>query len=377
MDALVALQDEGSKVLCVIRPEEWPELLDVRAALEARNLAWVTAAYFDYPVRGYLLRTAVTGPVAYLKGNLALKRIARDFSATHIHTANAAHVAAFWGAIRSLEMPLVYRAEDRPIRHNFFWRALWKFIVQRTTVFVANSWYIKRELASSGADESRITVLYAPPPRRTNPPPVKIPESSHQSGAIRFVYVGQIIPDKGVDVLIAAFQQIAQVNRDAHLLIAGRISDWSGDDWARALRDRTKLDLDYGNRVHFLGLVEDAPELIRRSHVHVAPSIKEEPYGLVVVEAKSTGRPSIIFRSGGMAELVEDGVDGAVVSEKSVAGLAAAMIPYATRPDLAELHGRAALASMDKLNFDSYSKSWREIYERAATEFHPRSPVQE
>ncbi len=88
-------------------------------------------------------------------------------------------------------------------------------------------------------------------------------------------------------------------------------------------------------------------------------------YGLVVVEAKSVGRPSIIYPSGGMAELVEDTVDGLVVPDKTVGGLARAMRSYAADPGLAAAHGLAAAESMTKLELGSFSRRWREIYDQA------------
>ena len=366
IEALAALRDEGCEVLCVIRPEEWPELLAIRKALETRALAWVTAPYIDYPVRGWIIHALIRNPGAYLKGNATLKRVARDFAPTHIHAFNPIHVAAFFGALRILPTPLVYRAGEKPIRHNAFWRAIWRFIVKRAAAFVADSEFIKAELISTGVDPGRVTVIHAPPPRRMNPPPLTIPERLDRPDVVRFVYVGQLTARKGVDRLVEAFGQVARSAPGAALLIAGRISDWSGDDWARALRDHARADPILAGRVEFLGVVEDAPELIRRCHVHVAPSVTEEGYGLVVVEAKSVGRPSIIFPSGGMAELVQDGVDGTVAPDKTVAGLARAMLAYAADPDLTARQGEAALASLDRLDLESFSSRWRAVYDLAS-----------
>jgi glycosyltransferase involved in cell wall biosynthesis len=362
--ALAALQSQGCEVLCVIRPEAWPELLELRAMLEAEGLAWATAPYIDYPLRGWLFRVAIHNPGAYLSGNAALKRIAREFGATHIHAFNPLYVASFYGALRALKIPMVYRAGDKPTRHNPFYRWIWRFIVGRAACFVADSHFIRRELEASGVPAERITVLYAPPPRRLDPPP--IPYSAAPGDGIRFAFVGQIVPEKGVDLLVAAFEQIAQTHPGCELLVAGRISEWAGDAWARALRDATAANTAIKDRVQFLGHVENAPGLIEACHVHVAPSVKEEPYGLVVVEAKSVGRPSIIFASGGMAELVEDGVDGAIVADRTADGLARAMQVYAASPDLARRQGANARASLAKLRLDLFASTWREVYDRAA-----------
>ncbi len=313
-----------------------------------------------------MLQVARHNVGAYPKGNIALKRIARAFAPTHIHAFNPLYVAAFHGALRSFDTPMVYRSGDAPVRHNFVWRALWRFVVARAAAFVPNSEYLRSQLIQAGVEPGRVTVIRAPPPRRYHPAPVEIPPAANAPDAFRFVYVGQLMARKGVHLLVDAFRSIASAHPNAQLLIAGPISEWSGDDWARDLRGRTNSDPLIGGRTHFLGLVEDAPELVRLCHVLVAPSVKEEPYGNVVVEAQSVGRPSIIFRSGGMTELVEDGVDGAIVDEKSAAGLAKAMLAYVARPDLAAAHGKAAGESMTKLGFDSFARRWREIYDRVA-----------
>jgi glycosyltransferase involved in cell wall biosynthesis len=365
--ALAALRSEGCDVLCVIRPETWPELLELRAMLEVEGLAWTTAPYIDYPLRGWLLRVATHNPGAYISGNAALKRIASNFGATHIHAFNPLYVASFYSALRALRLPIVYRAGDKPVRHNPFYRWIWRFIVDRTAHFVADSQFIRRELEKSGVPPERITVLYAPPPRRSG-----AVRDSHGDGlkdrdGVRFVFVGQVVADKGVDLLVAAFERLAGTYPECELLVAGRISDWAGDAWARDLRDRTAANAAVRDRVRFLGHVEDAPNLVERCHVHVAPSVKEEPYGLVVVEAKSAGRPSIIFASGGMAELVEDGVDGAVVTDRTVEGLARAMELYAATPDLAARQGVNARASLEKLRLDLFAATWRQVYENAVS----------
>jgi 1,4-alpha-glucan branching enzyme len=152
----------------------------------------------------------------------------------------------------------------------------------------------------------------------------------------------------------------------AHLVIAGRISeDWSGDGWARALRDDVARDRNLGRHVHFLGLVENVPDLMRQSHVHVCPSVWEEPYGLVAVEAKSAGIPSIIFPSGGLKELVEHGINGWVTRSKTADELSNVLEYYLLNPKIAEEQGRNALSSLDALQLDSFSERWLSIYRQA------------
>lgn len=57
----------------------------------------------------------------------------------------------------------------------------------------------------------------------------------------------------------------------------------------------------------------------------VVPSIWEEPYGLVAVEAASHGRPCVVFRSGGLSEIVNHEQTGLVVEAGNSRALADAL----------------------------------------------------
>jgi glycosyltransferase involved in cell wall biosynthesis len=190
----------------------------------------------------------------------------------------------------------------------------------------------------------------------------QIPETTRSDRAFRFVYAGQLTPEKGVDVLVEAFCRVCSKFDRAYLLLAGRISDWSGDDWARALRDHVRRDRNLRHRVHFLGWVKNVPDLMRQCHVHVCPSMWEEPYGLVAVEAKSVGVPSIVFPSGGLKELIAHGTNGWITESKTAGDLADALEYYLLNPGMAEEHGRNARTSLSALRLDSFSERWLSVY---------------
>ena len=71
------------------------------------------------------------------------------------------------------------------------------------------------------------------------------------------------------------------------------------------------------HRIHFQGYIDDPRILLSQADWHIAPSICEEAFGNVVLEAKQIGIPSVISKNGGLPELVEEGVDGFVLDEVS------------------------------------------------------------
>ena len=106
--------------------------------------------------------------------------------------------------------------------------------------------------------------------------------------------VSRLAPEKGVDVLIRA---MALVRRDALLLIAG---DGPQLESCRALAAALGL----GEQVRFLGLRDDVERVYAAADVVAVPSLWDEAFGLVVVEAMATGRPVVVTASGAMPELV-------------------------------------------------------------------------
>jgi glycosyltransferase involved in cell wall biosynthesis len=102
-----------------------------------------------------------------------------------------------------------------------------------------------------------------------------------------------------------------------------------------------------------------------RCQLTVAPTLAEEPLGNVVVEAKNAARPTIVFPSGGLPEMIEHGVDGYVCSDKSVDALEAAFRAYLIEPGKCEREGAAAKNSLQRLGVAQFTERWNAIYDHA------------
>ena len=106
------------------------------------------------------------------------------------------------------------------------------------------------------------------------------------------VFVGLLSHEKGVDVLIEAWERIRYP-----LAIIG---------------DGPLLDSFVSPNVHFAGFKdrEEVHKIMGKAKFLVMPSILYEGFPMVIVEAFSNGLPVICSRLGGMAEIVEDGITG-------------------------------------------------------------------
>lgn len=116
------------------------------------------------------------------------------------------------------------------------------------------------------------------------------------------LFVGRLSKEKGVEQLLDAWKRTDR--GEAKLVIAG-------DGPERAALEN-KIAAEKIGGVEFLGFVakEDQETLWKRAAFSVVPSIWQEPLGLVVLEAWERGRPVVVSDAGGLADTVEDGVDG-------------------------------------------------------------------
>ncbi len=145
---------------------------------------------------------------------------------------------------------------------------------------------------------------------------IRPPEREPEDNIILFV--GRLVYRKGLHVLVKALQRIK--GRDFKLYVVG------GGYMEIPARMLAKA---YGveDKVEFLGVVpEDVKiELYRRAKIVVVPSILNESFGIVALEAMAAGRPVIASRVGGLEDVVVNGETGILVEPGSEEQLAEAI----------------------------------------------------
>ncbi|MGI6307241.1 MAG: glycosyltransferase family 4 protein [Dethiobacteria bacterium] len=117
-------------------------------------------------------------------------------------------------------------------------------------------------------------------------------------------YVGRLVREKGVQVVLEALPTILSRLPRAKFVIAG-----TGPHEGH-LKNRTR-ELGLEGKVHFLGYISDEMrnELYNAAAVAVFPSLYE-PFGIVALEAMVTSTPVLVSAVGGLDEIVEHEVDG-------------------------------------------------------------------
>lgn len=128
-----------------------------------------------------------------------------------------------------------------------------------------------------------------------------------------FLFVGRLIYQKAVDVLIEAFSKAGS----GKLFIVGQGAD-------RKNLEELSDKLGALDKISFLGVRNDIPEILAASDCFVLPS-RYEGLGIVVIEAMASGKPIVISDFDAGKEMVVDGENGLVVHREDVEGLSSAM----------------------------------------------------
>ena len=129
-----------------------------------------------------------------------------------------------------------------------------------------------------------------------------------------FGYMANLVNDKGHETLLKAFKKVT----NAKLLLAG-------DGPLRKQLEKLTSVFGIDDRVEFVGAIprEKACEFFQAVDAFVHPS-RYETFGIVLIEALSTGRPVVATRCGGPNDIVRT-EDGMLVDVDDVDGLAEAM----------------------------------------------------
>lgn len=135
----------------------------------------------------------------------------------------------------------------------------------------------------------------------------------YQLPADRFhiLYVGRLIPQKGISTLIRAIHHLKPaIKLKTHLIIAGKTKNRTYKNYLRKLARKLRVS------ITFLGEIphEQIHTLYPLAHCMVCPSQKHEAFGLVNIEALSCAIPVIASNNGGIKEIIEHGYNGFLVA---------------------------------------------------------------
>lgn len=275
---------------------------------------------------------ALTGMM--LGGTLALRRDVASFApdVIHAHWWFPSGMFTLGAGGKTPVITTLHGSDVRLARNGRVAPSLFRRVAARSFAVTAVSTWLATE-SEAMAPGLEVRVLQMPADTTLFVPPA----AEHAERADRFVFVGRLNAQKGVDRLLRA---MATVRTESQLDIVG-----DGPD--RQSLEKLAASLGIANRVSWHGMLpqQQLVPIVQTAIALVVPS-ENEGLGLVAVEALLCETPVIAFRSGGLADVIEDGVTGTLVPPGSIDQLATAMAALRARPDRGAALGKAGRAAM-------------------------------
>jgi len=174
------------------------------------------------------------------------------------------------------------------------------------------------------------------------------------------LFVGSLIPRKGLHFLVEAAKKVVKQKADANFVIAG-----NGPLKNQLMSNLGKAQLS-GNFTFLSGLSEDALAAIYScTDVFVLPSI-QEGQGIVLLEAQASAKPVVAFDVGGVNEAVLRGETGLLVNRGDSDELADALLKLLSDSSLRERMGaRGRRFVVDNFTWDICAEKMLAVYREA------------
>lgn len=284
------LRDAGHSVTLAVQAGSW-----LQQQAEAERIDWTPLRF-----RGLI------DPVSHLR----LRRLVRErgIDVVHGHSRRSAFYSAFAGGLgRCRSVATVHSLQT------------WKGF-RRNQRMIAVSEAVREFLIQKGLPSARIDRIYNGVDALAETDATARMAARERLGVapdrIAIGMVGRMVPHKGHDLVIRALSLLGAAGAPFDLfLIGGDTGAWA--DELRTLAGRLGLEA----RVHLPGYHDDVTPLLRGLDVFVQPS-RSEALSLSLLEAMSVGLPAVAARTGGMPEVVMDGINGLLFTPEDAHDLA-------------------------------------------------------
>ncbi len=299
------------------------------------------------------------------QGTRGVMQIARQEQAALIHS----NTSAVWGgalAASRLHLPHIWHVHEL-ITEPAFIRRLVAWMVHRySTHVVAISQAVANHLLADAPElKGKLSVIYDAVDTEQFSPRVRgdaLREAWHiRPTDVLVGVVGRISAWKGQHFFLEAFAQAVRQHPQLKAVIVGDVVP--GEDWRRQELQAFTRTLGIENHVVWPGYHDNAPEVMAALDILALPSIRPEPFGMVVIEAMATGVPVIATAHGGPLESVSDGETGLLVSPVDPGDMARALALLANDALLRQRMGARGRQRVETMfSFSTHVQAFQALY---------------
>lgn len=214
--------------------------------------------------------------------------------------------------------------------------------------------YSMNSLVEAGVSENKVIKL----PYGVNLSTFTLKKEFRKDEKFVILFVGSIIPRKGVQYVLQSFKELKLKN--AKVVLAGNVAG-----------DGQKILNQYRGYYEHIPYLSDHSlvSLYQRADLLVIPSLMDS-FGLVVLEAMACGTPAIVSLNTGAKDLIEDGKNGFTVPIRNVDSIKEKMLWCYENPYETFLLGRNARQVAEKNSWEVYYSRLAEIVNNIGKNHH-------
>ncbi len=322
----------------VALPEEGP-LAD---ALRARGVA-VVAVPFGTLRRAF--RPDQVAAIAWrnITGPRALARLIEEQSVSIVHT-NSTHMLSGALAAGRTKRPHVVHLRENLLPPKLLTQAVMRFLWKRTDRAIAITRATAAELLGLRGDHPRLRIIHDAVDPAAFPPGGDPARARAKLGWDRAPHVGvvaRLTPWKGHATFLHAAALIASQHPTVRFTIVGD-ADTTRNEAHKKRLGQLARQLGIASRVRWAGFVRPVQPLLAALDVLVVPSLRPEPFGIVIIEAMATERPVVATNHGGPPEILAHG-GGVLVPPADASAMAVAVLGL-----LGDDNGRMAMGRVGR-----------------------------
>jgi glycosyltransferase involved in cell wall biosynthesis len=217
---------------------------------------------------------------------------------------------------------------------------------------------VEREAYESFCSYKRLAVI----PNAIDVRPYSVREKSWSSGAVKLVYIGRLISDKGVSETLDALESL--LHRHSGRLHKCRFLIAGSGPADEALRKRANSAILSGH-VEFIGPIfgEEKIEFWRQADIFVFPTYHREGLPYTVLESLASGTPLITTRAGNIPDAIEHGTHGLLVEPRNSDAVAQAIDQLLSDPSrLRQMSTNCRATARDRFTVDRLAGDLSALY---------------
>ena len=189
---------------------------------------------------------------------------------------------------------------------------------------------------------------------------------SEENNWKNILVVARISRFKRHDTIISAFEKIAEKFAKVRLIIVGG-QDCNEPEWWDEMQCRTAASI-FSERICWVGPVNDVRPFYLAASMMVLAS-ENESFGRVIVEAMANGVPVIATESGGIPEILNNGIEGILFDVGRADQLAEAMELMLSQPELASVFGAAGRMRAREFSIQKHVDEMSRIFHETSEGF--------